>query len=154
MSLDFVETTRLLFGGSAVAYIYFGRQMIRPDYTFRRQSENVFYYIFKFAYISQIIQVHQDFHGFRGDAGNLLVLKFIKLMNKMIYQQGYIFFSFAKRRDVDLYDVYSIIQILSEFSLLDQPFDIFIGGRDNPGLRSFRLDAAQRLEYVILKDSE
>ena len=95
-------------------------EAIHLDPVSSTDDEGMFNNVFEFPNIPGKIVVQEQSQGLIGYAGDLFSHFGIKLLNKGIDQQGDILPSLGKGRHFDLNHVESVVEIVSELSLVDQ----------------------------------
>ena len=72
-------------------------------------------------------------------------------MHEVAYQYGDVFLSVAQRRDLDAEDIKPIEKIGTELALLDQLFQILVGGGDAAEVHLDGLVAAHAGDFALLQ---
>src|SRR4029079_6538126 len=65
-----------------------------------------------------------------------------------------VFATFAQRRDPDGKHVQPVVQVRTEFALRDHPFEITVGGGDQPKVDTDRARTSQSLDFALLKRTQ
>ncbi|MDT4845116.1 hypothetical protein FQZ97_790940 [compost metagenome] len=90
-------------------------------------------------------------HDRRRVEANGTALLVLHARDQLVHQQRYIFDTLAQRRHFDGEHIQAVIQIFAEAALLDHPFQVLVGRRDDSHIGALRLVATDTLEGALLQ---
>ena len=116
--------------------------------------EGAFDDVFEFADIAWPVVIHEDFHGFRGDAGDVFVLEAVEAFDEVAGEEGDVLLAHSQGREFESDDIDAVEEVFAEASFPDHGGEVTVGGGDNPGVTGFGSGAAEGFIAVILKEAE
>lgn len=110
--------------------------------------------IMKFAHIARPIVALKECQRLRSDALYAAPAMLSRLIEER-RQDGFdVVWPFAERRDTELVDVQTIIEIEPETSGFDLGRQVFIGGGDHADVYFDAVRIAERVHYMVFQDAE
>ena len=88
------------------------------------------------------------------DSRYLLALFSRIAIDEVFDQQGNVFSSFPKRRNLNREDMQAIKQIATERSSADSGLQVTVGGGDHPNVSAYRMCSADTLKFVLLQNTQ
>src|SRR5664279_24847 len=116
-----------------------------------RHHHGAFDRVFQLADIARPIVLLQFIHRRRRDSGDLLAHFTRKLAREVVHQQRNIFPAFAQRRNLDMKNIQTIEKVGAELALLDQLFQVLVGGGDHAEIDVDGLIAAYAHDLALLQ---
>src|SRR5208282_2639272 len=107
--------------------------------------------VLQFANVPQPGLLLQLIHGGGCNPGDAFVHGQREFLHEVVYEYGDVFLSIAQRRDLDAEDIEPIEKIGTELTLLDQFFQILVGGGDAAEVHLDSLVAAHSCDFALLQ---
>src|SRR5208282_2665672 len=96
----------------------------------------------------------QSVHGDIGKTLHWFAELLRKALQQVMSQNRYSVSAVTQRRQVNLHNVQTVVEVLAKLALLDHFFKISMGRADQPDVDGSRSIASQTLEGTLLEDSQ
>ena len=132
---------------------HLGREVRRVHHAVGVEDRQALHQVGQFSHVAGPVVVAQRHHRRRRQphGGPLLVLE---TGDQLVDEQWQVFRAARQRRHLDREHVETVVEILAEAAVLDQLFEVAVGGGDDAHVALDALVAADPLEGALLDDTQ